>query len=116
MGIGSGGVIVDIVEVAPDQWWIDTWDVHQDDLRTCAVYCDPGPERPQVGDMMWWMDGYCFWTPADDLRSDVLLRKIGDSGAPHPSIPPADQRRRVNVPVNRSALAARPVASPRAPR
>jgi hypothetical protein len=97
----GAGVIVDIVHLAPDRWWIDTWDVQRDDMRTCAVYCDPGPERPQVGDTIWWTESHCFWTPADESRSEVLLRKVGDAGAPHPNIPPADQRRRIKVPAYR---------------
>lgn len=83
-----GGTIVDIVEVSPEKWWIDTID--KSDLmhggRTCAVYCDPRPERLQVGDALWWQGGYCFWTPRvePDGRSDVKLRKIGFSGVSHP--------------------------------
>lgn len=83
-----GGTIVDVVEVAADRWWINTID--RADLmhggRTCAVYCDPRPERPQVGDALWWQGGHCFWTSRvqPDGRSDVKLLKIGYSGVPHP--------------------------------
>ena len=91
-----GGVIIDIVEVDPTRWWVDTWD-NSSDMRTSAVYCDPGCERPTVGDSLWWDDDNCFWTPADGSRSGVLLAKIGEAGAPHPNIPPAEQSaRRVN--------------------
>lgn len=96
MQIGAG-VIVDIVHVTPDRWWLDTWDSGRDDMRTCALYCDPGSERPQVGDNVWWTDDYCFWTPSDESRSTVVLRKLGEAGAPHPGIPPADQRRRIKL-------------------
>jgi hypothetical protein len=94
-------VIVDIVHLGTELWWIDTWDARQPDTRTCAVYCDPGHERPQVGDMISWTSDQCFWTPADESRSAVVMRKIGEAGAPHPNIPPADQRRRVKVAVYR---------------
>ena len=90
-------VIVDIVQAGPNLLWIDTWDGQQPDMRTCAVYCEPGGERPEVGDSLWWTEDQCFWTPADESRSDVVLKKIGVAGAAHPNIPPADQRRRVKV-------------------
>ena len=84
-----GGIIVDIVEVAPDRWWIDT--VDKSDLmhggRTVAVYCDPRPEHPEVGDSLWWQSGACYWTPADRSRVDVKLKKIGGSGVAHPDLP-----------------------------
>jgi hypothetical protein len=90
-------VIVDLVAVGPHLLWIDTWDGQQPDMRTCAVYCDPGTERPEVGDCISWTQDECFWTPADESRSAVVLKKVGDAGAAHPYIPPADQRRRVKV-------------------
>src|SRR5262245_5898950 len=94
-------VIVDIVQAGPDRVWIDTWDSQQTDMRTCAVYCEPGNERPDVGDTISWTDDECFWTPADESRSAVVLKKIGSPGAAHPNIPPADQRRRGKLTVYR---------------
>jgi hypothetical protein len=40
-----GGVIVDIVTVADDRWWINTVEPGADTRagRTVAVYCDPRP-------------------------------------------------------------------------
>jgi hypothetical protein len=93
----SSRVIVDIVQVGPDLLWIDTWDSQQTDMRTCAVYCNPGNERPDVGDSISWSDDECFWTPSDESRSAVVLKKVGSVGAAHPNIPPADQRRRNKV-------------------
>jgi hypothetical protein len=90
-------VIVDIVQAGPNLLWIDTWDGQQTDMRTCAVYCEPGDERPDVGDSISWTEDQCLWTPANGSRSGVVLKKIGDAGAQHPNIPPADQRRRVKV-------------------
>lgn len=86
-----GGTVVDIVEVSPEKWWIDTID--KSDLmhggRTCAVYCNPQGERIQVGDALWWQAGKCYWTPLinPDGRSDVALPKIGGSGVAHPHLP-----------------------------
>lgn len=84
-----GGNIVDIVEVAADRWWINTLAPGSDTRvgRTVAVYCDPRPERPEVGDTLWWQGGCCFWTPADRSRTDVKLKKIGCSGVAHPDEP-----------------------------
>lgn len=89
-----GGTIIDIVEVSPSKWWVNT--VDKSDLmhggRTVAVYCDPQGEPLTVGDTLWWQGGLCFWTPRThpDGRSDVRLRKIGYSGVPHPDKPIKD--------------------------
>lgn len=93
-----GGTVIDIVEVDPHKWWINTIDGYDLKLpltpeqlqrRTCAVYCDPAGERVQVGDALWWQAGYCMWTPKiePDGRSDVRLKKIGGSGVAHPHAP-----------------------------
>jgi hypothetical protein len=87
-----GGLIVDVVEVDPHRWWINTIDPHdlsgpEPGRRTVAVYCDPLSERPAVGDSLWWQAGWCMWTPADRSRADVKLPKIGYSGVRHPDAP-----------------------------
>lgn len=84
-----GGIIVDVVPVSDERWWVNTLEPGSDTRagRTCAVYCDPRPEQPQVGDSLWWQGGKCYWTPADRSRVDVALRKIGFSGVAHPDAP-----------------------------
>jgi hypothetical protein len=81
-----GGVIVDVVPVADDKWWINTLAPGSDTRggHAVAVYCDPRPERPEPGDSLWWQGGTCYWTPADRSRADVPLKKIGFSGVAHP--------------------------------
>lgn len=90
-----GGVIIDIVPVRDDKWWISTISNYEWTLtispeklakRAVAVYCDPRPERPEVGDAFWWQGDTCYWTPRmrPDGRHDVPLKKISGSGVPHP--------------------------------
>ena len=82
-----GGTIVDIVQVSPLKWWVNTVESFKRRVpETCAVYVDPGNEPIEVGDGFWWQGGWCMWTPRvyPDGRSDVKLRKIGFSGVPHP--------------------------------
>lgn len=93
-----GGIVVDIVPVTADKWWINTvqnydWTLlltpEQIGKRAVAVYCDPLGEPIEVGDSLWWQAGKCYWTPRvhPDGRSDVPLRKIGGSGVAHPHLP-----------------------------
>lgn len=88
-----GGVIVDIVPVSDEKWWINTMAPGSDTRagRTCGVYCDPRPERPEVGDSLWWQGRWCYWTPQSRERNDIPLKKIGFSGAPHPDAPRCPQ-------------------------
>lgn len=91
LAMSVGGLIIDIVEIHPHRWWVNTIDRYDlqhsgDDpqQRTCAVYVDPQREPLKVGDQLWWQSSFCFWTPADNSRKDVRLMKIGFSGVPHP--------------------------------
>lgn len=86
-----GGIVVDIVRVAPHRWWINTLEPGSDTRagRTLAVYCDPSGEPIEVGDALWWAGRHCLWTPQvhPDGRSDVRLPKLSYSGVRHPDSP-----------------------------
>jgi hypothetical protein len=81
-----GGIIIDVVPVRSDKWWIDTLASGSDTRagRTCAVYCNPLGKNIQPGDALWWQGSSCYWTPANRLVVDVKLPKLGYSGVPHP--------------------------------
>lgn len=79
-----GGVIVDIVPVRVDKWWVNTREPHSGTL--CAVYCDPQGLDVQVGDGLWWQGRSCYWTPASRSATDIELPKIGYSGVRHPDL------------------------------
>jgi hypothetical protein len=85
-----GGTIIDIVQVTPSRWWIDTadkdtsWGTHS----TTAVYCDPAGYPIEVGDKLWWQSKTCFWTSAKHSRigTDIPLKKLSYSGVLHPDL------------------------------
>ena len=81
-GMSVGGVVIDVVPVTPSKWWVNTMDGGS--LTPVAVYCDPQGETIDVGDLLWWQAGSCYWTPRDRSREDVELPKIGYSGVAHP--------------------------------
>jgi hypothetical protein len=81
--VSVGGCIVDIVPVAPDKWWVNTFDKHTE----CAVYIDPLGLPVAVGDSLWWQGLSCYWTPADRSATDIELPKRGFSGVAHPHAP-----------------------------
>lgn len=80
-----GGVIVDIVEVSSEKWWINTLDDQAGRIGDlCAVYCNPLGHPIEVGDSLWWQGRECYWTPVSRCVQDVPLPKIGYSGVNHP--------------------------------
>lgn len=79
-----GGTIVDLVPVAPDKVWVNTYD----GKALCAVYVNPLTEQLEVGDGLWWHGGFALWTPRikPDGRHDVRLPRRGYSGVTHPHL------------------------------
>ncbi len=82
-----GGIVIDIVKVSDDKWWVNCVDTGLGSgagEETCAIYLNPVGESVDVGDNIWWQGQYAMWTPADRSRTDVRLPRIGFSGVPHP--------------------------------
>lgn len=83
-----GGRVVEVVQVSPDKWWINTDDAKPPRLpNLCAVYVNPEGREIKPGDSLWWQGRTCYWTPRDRPFGafDIPLRKIGFSGVSRPT-------------------------------
>jgi sugar lactone lactonase YvrE len=82
-----GGIIIDIVKISPEKWWLNCVETGLGSgagRQTCAIYVNPIGEPVEVGDNLWWQGGHAYWTPDGRSRTDVKLPRIGFSGVPHP--------------------------------
>lgn len=75
-----GGTVIEVVDCG-DRLWINC----QSHLDQCAVYIEK-KEDVQPGDKMWWQAGVCYWTPIDNSRIEVRIKKLGFSGVSRPEL------------------------------
>jgi len=92
-----GGTIIDIVQVSPNKWWVDTIDTHAVPTpgrhSSMAVYVDPAGHSLDVGDSLWWQGKKCYWTSRRlNAQKDVPLTKLSYSGVPHPDMEKVQKR------------------------
>jgi len=80
-----GGKVIEVCDIpGRDELWVNCADFRQGRKHpdTCSVLVERNAdsEQIQIGDKLWWQGGKCYWTPQDESRVEVPIRKIGGSG------------------------------------
>lgn len=74
--MSCGGTVTEVIDIKPGKVWVNTVDGRDE----CAVICDPGVEKVQIGDKLWWQGSVCYWTPKLGDLVEVKLKKTSGSG------------------------------------
>lgn len=80
-----GGRVIEVCDIpGRTELWVDTADFQQGRKKpeTCSVLVERNEdsEKIQIGDKLWWQGGFCYWTPQDESRVEVKIKKVGGSG------------------------------------
>ena len=81
-----GGRVIEVCEIPgkPDRLWLNCADYQPNRSHpdTCSVLVERNADSEliQIGDKVWWQSGVVRWTPQDESRAEVEIRKIGGSG------------------------------------
>ena len=83
------GIVTETLKTTAETVWIEAKE--PDHNSTCGIHVKATPKARAVapGDFIWWQDPFAYWSPkalaGSKERPDIVLYKVGNSGAPRPT-------------------------------